>query len=492
MRLNLKLSHKGIVLVSVPLLFELIFVSLLFVMLQKSEELSALESKSRGIIGAASNVSKALYDGGIELLSYYFSRETVHIERYDKFIKPLPEYFETLWRLTSGNTRQRQHVETIQKLSNKVLFVYTQYGRPANVGGGMVGAFIGINNFRHKWEDSYSVLLEEVHNLTQEEQAELTKITAAVEQAKSAVRIILYAGIAFNVFLTLALAIFFAKGITNRLAVLSDNALKLQRRQKLNPVLVGTDEIAALDKTFHEVADALYRAEQQKQEFISMISHDLRSPLSSLQMTLALVVKGSYGTLTDIGRTRVSKAERSIERLISLISELLDIEKIEAGMLELDRDTMDLKAAIGIAIETVGQLADDHSIEIKDEAPEMEIYADRRRIEQVMVNLLSNAIKYSPKETTVVLDAVKEANYVELRVIDQGKGVPAEDRDQIFERFKQVKRVEETKEKSTGLGLAICKAVVEAHGGTIGVRPNEEKGSTFWFRLPLTAPSPNR
>ncbi len=485
MRLNLKLSHKGIVLVSVPLVFELIFVGLLFVMLQKSEELSTLEAKSRSIISEAQNVSKALYDGGIELVSYYFTKDTKHIEKYENFVKTIPNSFTELWKLTSGNMRQREHVEVIQKLTNKTLHVFTVYGRPADVGGGMIGAFIGISNFKRKWEESYSILFQEVQKLTHDEQDELNRLSAAVAQAKTGVRIVLYAGIAFNVILTLVLAVFFARGITNRLAVLSDNALKLQKRQQLSPVLSGTDEIAALDRTFHEVADALYRAEQQKQEFISMISHDLRSPLSSLQMTLALVVKGTYGKLNDVGHTRVSKAERSIERLISLISELLDIEKIEAGMLELDRSTIELKTATTVAVETVGQLADDNSITITDNTPEMEIYADKRRLEQVMVNLLSNAIKYSPKDTTVVIDAVSDGNILEIRIIDQGKGVPPEDREQIFERFKQVKRVEETKEKSTGLGLAICKAVVEAHGGTIGVRPNEERGSTFWFKLPI-------
>src|SRR5262249_48162687 len=156
-----------------------------------------------------------------------------------------------------------------------------------------------------------------------------------------------------NVLLTVVLALFFSKGITGRLKVLSENAALFAQRKELNKPLKGADEIAGLDKSFHEMAQALVNSEKRKQEFVSMISHDLRTPLTALQGTLALISQGSYGQLSDKGKTRVTNAEVNVERLIKLINELLDIEKMEAGMLDLKKERVEIASLIDKSVEAV-------------------------------------------------------------------------------------------------------------------------------------------
>ncbi len=151
------------------------------------------------------------------------------------------------------------------------------------------------------------------------------------EGARQRVRWFLWTGIAFNVILSIFLALFFSKTITARLAVLRDNALLLASRKPLNPQLAGNDEINYLDQVFHNVAIELTNAEQRKQEFVAMISHDMRTPLTSLQGTLALFASGTYGKLSDRAIKRVNLLRTNIFRLVNLINQVARHGKNRSG-----------------------------------------------------------------------------------------------------------------------------------------------------------------
>jgi PAS domain S-box-containing protein len=235
----------------------------------------------------------------------------------------------------------------------------------------------------------------------------------------------------------------------------------------------------------HDIS-ARKEAERLKQEFVAMISHDLRTPLTSVKGTLSMIAEGVYDTTTEVGKKRLNTAQESIDRLINLINDLLDIEKMEAGMLQMQIEDADLAEIIRRSIDAVSGFAEKRQIAIECEKIDVHVNADDERLVQVVVNLLSNAIKFSPDGSTINISAVPVDRLIEVRVQDQGRGVPEPFRDSIFERFKQVQESDGKLRSGTGLGLAICRAIVQAHDGTIGLQSEENKGSTFWFRIPFS------
>jgi signal transduction histidine kinase len=228
-----------------------------------------------------------------------------------------------------------------------------------------------------------------------------------------------------------------------------------------------------------------------KREFIAMVSHDLRTPLTSIQGFLSLLDAGVYGQISDSGMESLEIADSSISRLIKLVNDLLDAERLESGKMELNLGTCSILHLFESSADAVETFADQQGVKLTVVAPSHEhdsVYADGDRLIQVLVNLLSNAIKFSASGTKVTLASIPVEDMIELQVIDEGRGIPAEFLDSVFERFKQVKKSDSKNRKGTGLGLAICKAIIEKHGGQIGVRSEEGKGSTFWFRIPEREP----
>ncbi len=228
-----------------------------------------------------------------------------------------------------------------------------------------------------------------------------------------------------------------------------------------------------------------HEIEKWKQEFIQMISHDLRTPLTAVGGTLALVSAGVYGQLSEKGMSTLSRSESDLIRLTNLVDELLDLEKFEAGKMQLERGVIDVGTIVQRSLTAVNNVAESKKIRIETRSGVVDGYADGPKLMQVIVNLLSNAIKFSPPESTITIDFEEKSDCFEVRIKDQGRGVPAQKKEMIFERFKQVESEDHHVKGGKGLGLSICKSIVEAHDGTIGVESEEGKGSVFWFRIPL-------
>lgn len=227
-----------------------------------------------------------------------------------------------------------------------------------------------------------------------------------------------------------------------------------------------------------------HEIERFKNEFLGVVSHELRNPLTAIRGSLKMMMVGALGPQTEQAQKAITIAERSATRLIGLVNDLLDAEKLEAGKLDMQFELRPLYPILEMSVESVKAFADEHKVNVHYEQTESLVYADDHRIVQVMINLLSNAIKYSPQGSTVRIDIVKNTDMDEVRITDQGRGIPASHVNSLFQRFKQVERSDATKKGGTGLGLVICKAIIEQHMGTIGVESELGKGSTFWFRLP--------
>ncbi len=226
-------------------------------------------------------------------------------------------------------------------------------------------------------------------------------------------------------------------------------------------------------------------AERMKQRFISIASHDLRTPLSSISAIFAILNSGGKGELPEKAAQVLAKADASLERLMDLIRDLLDLEKLEAGKVVMTMAVVSAMDVCSASCDSLEFLAKSLDVKIVRPFNDAALYADERSLIRVLINLLSNAIKFSPRGSTVTLALKNVGDMTEFSVIDQGSGIAPEDQDLIFEKFSQTKSSEtSTTVKGTGLGLAISKLIAEAHGGSIGVESELGKGSRFFVRIP--------
>ncbi|MBA3859620.1 MAG: hypothetical protein C0507_22160 [Cyanobacteria bacterium PR.3.49] len=244
---------------------------------------------------------------------------------------------------------------------------------------------------------------------------------------------------------------------------------------------------SALDKVLfcvvHDISERK-ELEQLKQQFMAMVSHDLRTPLNSVKNFLGMLNTPIYGSLSEKGGVRKQAVELEIDRLNRLIDDLLDLEKLEAGKMELELKPVRISSLVTLAHEAVRGVAEKKNIEIELPKEEREVNMDGERIIQVLVNLLSNAVKFSPEGSTVSVVSEMSQDSLKLSVVDQGTGLPEGAEKMLFSRFKQFVKGPNAP-KGSGLGLAICKEIVSAHNGKIGVVSEPGKGSTFWFTIPI-------
>lgn len=226
-----------------------------------------------------------------------------------------------------------------------------------------------------------------------------------------------------------------------------------------------------------------HNIESFKQSVVQMISHDLRSPLASLSIYLEIVTEERLGSVPDGVKRQGHVAQASCQRLLSLVEDLLDVEKLSAGSLKVSVKPCLTGVVLDSAVNSVVELATAKGVTLVADGKDIEIAMDEDRIVQVVVNFLSNALKFSPEGETITLQAVKVPGYVEFSVNDRGPGIPESEKELVFERFFQGKNSGEG--SGFGLGLAICREIVNAHNGSIGVRKNGDRGASFWFRLPI-------
>ncbi|HMX44894.1 MAG TPA: HAMP domain-containing sensor histidine kinase, partial [Candidatus Obscuribacter sp.] len=311
-----------------------------------------------------------------------------------------------------------------------------------------------------------------------------------------------------SLLISLVMVWFFFGSIARRILKITEDTKYFKTNRKLPPIQAnrgGQDEIYELEREFQDMARAVQEAGARREQFTSMISHDLRSPLAAINITLAMVQTGAYGNLNAVGQERINSAEKSIQRLLNLINQLLDTEKLEAGLFQLQISRVGLLSVVYPAVEALKQLADEKQIELSFRCQDYDVEVDLERMSQVVQNLLSNAIKFTPKWGKITLKSEETEDSYIVSVSDTGVGIKEEFLERIFDRFEQISEddmprqaIRQGQAKSrlstadrlagSGLGLSICKALVEAHGGEIGVHSLEGKGSTFWFSLPKLEP----
>ena len=250
------------------------------------------------------------------------------------------------------------------------------------------------------------------------------------------------------------------------------------------------DEKAAIGGCVAVLHDITKRRklDQLKDEFVSVVSHELRTPLTSISGSLGLLLGGIAGKLSEEVREMIDIARRNSDRLVRLINDLLDIQKLEAGKMTLNRQPVNLQEMLLRSLEANEGYATKYRVQYAFENSadsERVVVVDEDRILQVMTNLLSNAAKYSPEHGTITVKVdTAETDELVISIRDEGEGIPEEFQPSIFGKFAQADASTTRQKEGTGLGLSICKAIVDLHGGDIYFESEAGQGTTFFFTLP--------
>jgi PAS domain S-box-containing protein len=729
MRPRLKLVHKGIILVTVPLVLNLAFLAILSWLLNQSEIEVKRQVRSKEIIAQANSLSKLFYDAGVAMGGYSITKSPLFADRYDKIVREIPESLEQLKGMVGDNKHQQDILHNLAQITERGLQLLGE--AKAAIDENQVD--VAQYQARHMYKEIRGLadqLQQELKGLTDEEKKVQEESPESKSRWQRGVKVFIIVGVGVNVLLAFIGFFFFIAGISRGLNVLTDNADRLARGDKLNQPIAGGDEVAVVDNAFHTMAEALaeasrkeravienaadvicsvdadgkfvavspaseatfgykpdelmgrrfielivpedvngtikavrairsqrgtmpfenrvkrkdttsvnilwsafwseterslfcvahditerklaeeaikaserrirtvienmmvalviitrdgriesvnpqaerifgYRSDEMvgrhvvmlfqeskkysetdegadrekfmeslftislykigefdclkrtgedfpvelsltefqgpegtrfmanildvserreverlKKEFVATVSHELRTPLTSIRGSLTLLNVGALGALPEKAKQVVAMAERNTLRLITLINDILDIEKLESGKLDMVFDTVPIRNVIERSMEAVKSFAEQNGIKLEAGGAESMVHADGDRLVQVIVNLVSNAVKFSPKGETVRIAVEESPNWIEVKVIDHGRGIPAKYKNLLFQRFQQVEASDSRKKGGTGLGLAICKGIIEQHGGSIGVDSEEGQGSTFWFRIP--------
>jgi signal transduction histidine kinase len=271
--------------------------------------------------------------------------------------------------------------------------------------------------------------------------------------------------------------------MTRSLDLLSSATAMVAANEFREPIVVDSrDEIGALARAFNSMAGQLVQMEQTKREFFATVSHELRSPLTSIRGAVDLLHGRAPGPLTDQQQRLTDNIAQSSERLLRLANQILEMSRLRAGVAELDRKPLDLVGLVDRVLEELHPQAEDAGVALEREhyGSHFAYLGDEERLYQLVVNLGANAIRFTPRGGRVVVRVIDASPEFELQVEDTGVGIPADALPNIFDPYRQAHR----DRGGTGLGLAIVQGVAKAHGGRVTVESREGKGSRFTVLLP--------
>jgi len=599
MQLSLKLKQKGLVLVLVPLLSELVFVTMLVYAQQQAEEAVRREAHSKALVATVEKTHMQTYDAAEAFVNFCVKKNKATEDNYLQVISTFPQELDAIQPLIPADdvVQQKNFEEFAAQANSAVKFMDQIRGRIDN--DETIGGKIEVLRLHKVIQERIRNLLDATNQIIEEENKREKRYPLEQANSRFVVQGVVAAGVILNVLITIALALFFTRDITRRVSSIIGNAFKLARGEELSPPISGQDEIAQLDDVFHNVAMTLREAsrreraivdnvqaaictvdskfaftkvspaavvlwgyeeaellgqrlsnilyeddradlmqimeqakesqsvinhearitrkdgtqvwmmwsifwsgkeesffcvaqdvderkilEQLKKDFVNMVSHDLRTPLTAFRAFLQTLEVGGYGAVSDKGKAAAGRLQNSVERLVVLINDLLDVEKLEAGRMDLSLKPTQLSVIVDGGLDMVSAYAEQQHIELRVVAKDdLQIEADADRLVQVVQNLISNAIKFSGPETMVEISYGLSQEQAEIAVTDFGSGISQEDQKYVFDRFRQLKNSQG--KVGSGLGLAICKAIIDQHNGIIGVSSQVGVGSTFWFRLPI-------
>ncbi len=320
------------------------------------------------------------------------------------------------------------------------------------------------------------------------QQNNLERIRKLGEAQETSLRFIIYIG-AVALGLIVIISVFITRSITRPIALLVEKTKEMAQGKYPGDLKIQSPpEVARLSQAFNAMCEQLNKIDKMKSDFFSVMSHELRTPLTSIREGTSLLLEGVGGTLNDKQQKLMGIVSEESNRLIELVNSLLDLSKMEAGMMPFHFSRINPLPLFTTAAQLLEPLLVNKKITLRLELPESlpAVPLDNDRILQVLKNLLGNAIKFTPEGGTITVAAGVQSGAIQVSVKDNGPGISGDQLQQIFEKFRQVPTPGAPMVKGTGLGLAIVKKIITAHGGKVWAESKPGRGSTFHFTLPLS------
>tara|TARA_B100001245_G_scaffold116832_1_gene85760 strand:- start:4274 stop:6442 length:2169 start_codon:yes stop_codon:yes gene_type:complete len=273
--------------------------------------------------------------------------------------------------------------------------------------------------------------------------------------------------------------------VSSELVIAIQNALLVYELKELNATLQQRIDVAT--KELRSSNNQLKHLDEVKDEFISMASHQLRTPLTSVKGYLSMVLDGDAGAVTPRQQTLLREAFNSSERMVRLIADFLNVSRLQTGKFTIDKRAIDFKNLVKQEVTNLELIAKTRGMKLRINVTDKDlpVEADEAKLQQVVMNFIDNAIYYSRPKGTIIINLERIKHSAVLTVVDTGIGVPEEEQPKLFHKFYRAKNARRQRPDGTGVGLFMARRVVEAHGGTIIFSSREGKGSTFGFRIPL-------
>ena len=341
--------------------------------------------------------------------------------------------------------------------------------------------------YEHEKEKQIDLILDELEILEMQSQQDIVERMEMLGEAGSSARKMLIGMAIASMVLVLVTSFFIARAINRPLKMLMDKTREISNgvfECELN--ISSPPELLELAKAFNTMCEKLRALDKMKSDFFSSMSHELRTPLTSIKEGINLLKEGAGGTIPERQKRLLTILTLETNRLIELVNSLLDLSKMEAGMMNYTVERGTLSPLIDRAMIEIVPLVESKNIRVErngfDRLPILRM--DNERILQVLRNLIGNAVKFTPEGGRVIISARLTDHGIEVSVADTGPGIPPENLTTVFNKYQQATTAGSYRIKGTGLGLSIAKHIVSSHGGRIWAESKPGEGSTFIFVLP--------
>lgn len=484
--MKFRLIHKLLIVLAVPVVFQLVLFGGLSSVLHRVDQHQEFEQRATKALLVRDRLYILFYQRVILAVIYRSTHDEQYRAKCDQLNEQVNQDMKAVNELWAHDSRRGAALKEIW-LSNKsfsyLLYLMMNYWDGTNITtlfGGARGMDLMRSAVDHSDDSSIELMVNDLHIQQAKEDAQLVSVIHSVN------RILIFA-IIISVIVSVACGIFFTRSITERLKKVLMNIRGMERRQKIIKVLGNAgDEIAQLDRAIADTARQIQEAEEFQSQTAQLVAHELERPLAVVSDSFEELQSNGFEELNTKGMARLNSINGEIDRLQSLVDEMMVLDAVRSAGYDLKISTIDLSETARSAIDVVAEFARSRNIEIHCDAPDdTSVQADPERALQVAVNLLSNAIKFSPEGSRIEVTVRRDSEFGILSVKDEGPGIPTEFQPRIFKRFEQASS-NATESGSSGLGLAICKQLIEAQLGRMGFETEVGKGSTFWFSAPLT------
>lgn len=417
---------------------------------------------------------------------YLLTGELKYLEPYNSGIFLVTEEINIVKKLTEDNQAQQDRIATLEILVEQKKEELQQTVDLKASGQDDEAIAVVLSD---KGKD----IMDEIRGLilimqTEEEDLLLIRQAEATRAGKNTSTIILFGsviGLLASILITLVISRYIVTSI-KKLRYVADKIAK--GNMDIEVDTTGSNELSQLSQSIDTMRQKLREVDRMKTEFVSIASHQLRTPLSAIKWFLEMLLDGDAGKINKEQRDFLQQAFDSNTRMISLVNGLLNVSRLEAGRIAIEPVPTDLVKLCQVIINESKPLISAHHLKFKFTKPAKidKINIDPKLISQVVANLLSNGIKYTPGKGKVELKISIEKPNIKISVVDSGMGIPRNQQSKLFQKFFRADNAVSKETEGTGLGLYVAKSVVEASGGKIGFNSEENKGSTFWFTLPLS------